>query len=171
MPTRLINRTDISEYRQISDSVNDKVLNPQIDDAQFLDVQKLLGERFYNDLIINSATTANAALLSGGVYNYNGITYTNHGLKAVIIRYAYARYILFGSFIDSPFSLVEKLSSQDSQAVSSTDKKNISKSNQQAAFVYWENVKLFLDRNAGDYPLWRNSCAAVSRGFRVSRVG
>lgn len=171
MPTRLITRADISTYRQISDSVYDNVLNPQIDDAQFLDVQKLLGERFYNDLILNSGDANYVALLTGGSYVYNGITYTNHGLKAVIVRYAYARYIQFGSFTDTPFSLVEKLSGQDSQQVSSIDKKNIAKSNQQAAFIYWENVKLFLDRNAADYPLWTNNCAKFSGGFRISKIG
>ena len=166
----LINRADIAVYRQISDSVYDDVLNEHITEAQFTDVQELMGSDFYNDLVLNPTTTANLALLNKGSYVYQGTTYTNHGLKSVIAHYADARYKMFGSAVDTPFSLVEKLN-PDSRPVSEGSKKTKYKSNQQTAFVYWNNVRQFLDRNQDDYPLWKNNCQVKSGGFRISKIG
>ena len=165
----LINRADIQVYRQVSNSTYDDVLNQHILDAQFVDLQDLMGMDFYNDLVRNSATVANAALLDGGTYTYNGITYTNVGLKAVLSHYAYARYIMFGSQTDTPFGFAEK-STQESNSVSDTGKKTMFKMNQQTAYKYWENVSAFLNRNESDYPLWKNGCALTKTKFRISKI-
>lgn len=167
--TYLITKTDILEYRQISKSVRSDVLNMHIIDAQFTDVQKLLGMEFYNDLILNYSDTKYQTLLNGGTYEYNGTTYTNVGLKAVIVHYFYARYVLTGSQIDTAFGRVEKLSN-DSEKVDYSGKKTVSKMNQQSAFTYWENVKLFLDRNNSDYELWNNNCIRKNGTFRISKI-
>jgi hypothetical protein len=166
----LINRTDIQVFRQISNSVYDDVLNQHILDAQFVDLQDLMGMDFYNDLIRNSASVENTSLLDGGTYTYNGITYTNVGLKAVLSHYAYARYIMFGSQTDTPFGFVEK-STQESNAVSEGGKKTMFKMNQQTAYKYWENVVAFLNRKAVDYPLWKNGCIQTKSTFRISKIG
>ncbi len=166
----LVNRTDIAEYRQISSTVKDKVLNSFINDAQFVDVQDLLGRDFYNDLIRNFTDDNYQTLLNRGDYTYQTVTYTNVGLKAVIVHYAYSRYVLEGSQTDTPFSLVEKLN-PDSQPVSDGSKKTRAKSNQQTAFNYWENVIDFLDRNSSDYPLWTSGCVVKRGGFRISKIG
>ncbi len=166
----LINRTDIAEERQISTSVNDKVLKPFIKDAQFVDIQKLLGRDFYNDLIRNYTDDDYQTLLNGGDYTYQSVTYTNVGLKAVIVHYTYARYVLEGSQIDTPFGDVLKLN-PDSQPISDGSKKTKAKSNQQTAFNYWENVLDFLDRNSDDYSLWTNNCVVQKGNFRISKIG
>lgn len=165
----LVNRTDIAEFRQISTSVKDKLLNQFINDAQFVDVQKLLGRNFYNDLIRNYTDANYQTLLNRGDYTYQSTTYTNVGLKAVIVHYAYARYVMEGSQIDTAFGYVEKLN-PDSQIVSDGSKKTKAKSNQQTAFNYWENVLDFLDRNSDDYDLW-TSCVVQKGNFRISKIG
>lgn len=167
---QLITRSDIAVFTQISDTVYDSVLNQHINLAQFVDVQKLMGVDFYNDLIRNSTDANYISLLDGGDYTYQGITYTNEGLKSVIVHYTYGRYLLLGSQTDTPFGYVEKLTN-DSQPVDITQKKTTSKMYQTTAFNYWENVKLFLDRNADDYPLWKNSCVTQRGTFRVSKIG
>ena len=149
---QLITRNDIAQYRQITDNVNtDKVINEHITDAQFHDVQKLLGSDFYNDLIRNSTGANYVSLLNEGDYTFNSITYTNVGLKAVIAHYAYSRYILEGSQTDTPFGYVLK-TNENSTPVSDASKSSKSKRSQIMAFNYWENVKDFLDRNNDDYP-------------------
>jgi len=168
--TYLITKADIANYRQISDNVPDKVINPYIIDAQFNDLQKLLGGDFYNDLIRNYADSKYVSLLNGGDYEYNGTTYTNVGLKAVISHYAYARYILLGSNIDTPFGFVTKDSDSSTQTDLST-KKTIYKENENLAFNYWQNVLLFISRNASDYPLFTNSCVTRNSTFRISKIG
>jgi len=167
--TLLINRTDIAQYRQISDTVYDNVLNQHIFDAQFSDLQKLMGIDFYNDLIRNWQDAKYTELLDGGTYTYNNTTYTNVGLKVVLTHYAYSRYVLFGSQTDTPFGYVEKLNN-DSQAVSIEAKKTIAKMNQQVAFNYWENVNLFLERNSTTYPLYKSGCVTQNRNFRISKI-
>lgn len=167
----LIDRNDFATNNRIisSSNFNTSALNQHISDAQFIDIQKLLGLDFYNELIRNPTSTANAELLIGGDYTYNGTTYTNVGLKSVITFYAYSRYVLFGSQTDTPFGLVQK-QGQNSTEIDSGQKKTVSKMNQQTAFVYWENVKLFLDRNKEDYSLWGEGCFTSSRVFRVSKI-
>ena len=167
--TLLISRIDIAQYRQISDTVYDNVLNQHIIDAQFNDLQKLMGIDFYNDLIRNYGDVKYTTLLEGGTYTYQGVTYTNVGLKAVLVHYAYSRYVLFGGQTDTPFGYVEKLNN-DSQQVSLEGKKTISKMNEQVAFNYWENVNLFLERNAATYPLYKTGCVTQNRTFRISKI-
>jgi len=173
---RLITRTDIAKYKQISktaDTTAINTLNQFIDDAQFADLQPLMGSDFYNDMIRNYDNVVYQSLINGGDYEYNGTTYTNYGLKAVIVHYAHGRYVLNGSQIDTPFSYIEKLNSDGtSKQVSTESKKNTSKMSQQLAFNYWENVKAFLDRNETDYPLWTSNCnVRRSGGFRISKIG
>ena len=165
----LINRTDIAEYRNISSTVLDKVLNPHILDAQFNDIQKLIGSDFFNDLIENYTSSEYQALLNSGTYVHSGTTYTNVGLKTVIIHYAYARYARFGSNTDTPFGLVVKSSEQTEQA-SAADKKAIYTENKNLAFNYWENVKKFLDRNIDDYPLYKESCQRQHSGIKIKTI-
>lgn len=75
----LITRDDIAKYRQISKTPNSDKLNEMILDAQMLDLQPLLGENLYNKLIASPADYHE--LITGGIYEHNGITYTNYGLK------------------------------------------------------------------------------------------
>lgn len=166
----LINKLDIAQYKQISDNVPDKVYKPYINDAQFHDLQKLLGGNFYNDLIRNYTDAKYSKLLNGGDYEYSGTTYTNVGLKSVLVHFAYARYILLGSNIDTPFGFVTK-TNDNSSAVDYSTKKIIHKENQNLAFNYWENVLNFLIRNSTDYPLFKNGCVQGKRGFRISKIG
>tara|TARA_R110002049_G_scaffold309180_1_gene518124 strand:- start:14056 stop:14571 length:516 start_codon:yes stop_codon:yes gene_type:complete len=167
----LVNRNDFSENNRIisESNYNVKILNQHISDAQFVDVQKLMGIDFYNDLIRNSTSTEYQTLLNGGTYTYNGKTYTNYGLKSVIVFYAYARYILMGSQTDTPFGYVEK-NSQNSTPVNYQSKKSMFKINQQTAYNYWESVRLFIERNKEDYPLWDDNCVSTRTVFRISKI-
>ena len=168
---RLITKADILARREISSNVPDKKINPFIDDAQFVDIQKLLGGSLFNDLIQNSTDANYVSLLDEGTYEYNGVTYTNIGLKAVLVEYAYSRYILLGANTDTPFGLVQKDNGTSTQSDYNT-KKSMSKASENLAFNYWENVKRFLDRNRADYPYWDENCSKARRTtFKINRIG
>lgn len=171
MGTLLINRTDFAtNNRQITESnFNTGTLNQHISDAQFIDVQKLLGLDFYNDMVRNYTNAAYQTLLNGGDYVYNSTTYTNVGLKSVIVFYAYSRYVLMGSQTDTPFGYVTK-DSANSTEVNYAQKKTMQKMNQQTAFNYWENVRKFLERNITTYPLYENGCGVTKSNFRISKI-
>lgn len=140
---KLITRSDIALYRQISKTPNDAKLNEMILDAQMLDLQPLIGESFYNKLI--SAPEDYVDLLGGGSYEVDGVTYTNYGLKMVLCYYAYARYIMFASAIDTPSGFKEKTSG-DSQIVDNASKKTVYSLNRDAAYQIWNNVNNYLLR-------------------------
>jgi len=168
---QLINRTDFANNnRQITQSnYNSGTLAQHIEDAQKVDLQSLMGRDFFNDMIRNYTDANYQTLLNGGDYIYSGSTYSNYGLKSVLVLYAYGRYIISGSQTDTPFGYVEK-DSNDSTKVELSRKKAMGKSNSQAGFNDWENVKDFLDRNASDYPLWNASCIQKTGVFRFKKI-
>lgn len=163
---KLITRTEIAKYKQISKTPNDDKLNEMILDAQMLDIQPLLGEKLYNKIIATPADYT--SLLDGGSYDYNGTSYTNYGLKMVLSYYTYARYIMFGSAIDTPHSFVEKLD-PNSRPVEFAPKKTIYQLNRDAAYQLWDNVSRYLIRtNNPDF----NHCNSTSpsRGMRMTKI-
>ena len=166
----LINSIDCRQWKPISDDVFEETFNAFVRESQFMDLEPLIGAEFYDDLLINADSTANELLLDGGTYQFEGKTYTNNGLKAVLVHYSYARYIKFGSFTDTAFSFVQKLN-PESEPVSDTQKQIIFKQNQQIAFKYWSNVRLFLERKSTDYPLYGSECIqATKSGFRINKI-
>ena len=162
----LITRNDIAKYRQLSKSPNNDKLNEMILDAQLLDLQPLIGESLYSKLL--AVPEAHEELLNGGVYEHDGIIYTNYGLKMVLAYFDYARYMMFSSVTDTPFSVVEKLNA-DSRPVEASTKKTIYSLNRDAATQLWENVRNYLIRTK--YPDYKCGKAATSGGLRFTKIG
>ena len=166
----LINKTDIGKYREVSRSVRDDKINPFIDDSEFLDVRPLLGSKLFRAISKNPENFTE--LLEGGEYNHKENTYDNPGLKKVICLFAYARYIMFGSFTDTAFGFVQK-SGQDSQSVPEASKRNIHTKDRDAAMQYWFEVERYLNRKSDDYSAWRSggcSPKTFKNGIRISKI-
>jgi len=162
----LITKSDFSTYdRQISQTDFGNV-DQFIRDAHFSDLKELMGMDFYFDVLRNPTTTKNSALINGGTYTYSGNTYTNVGIKAVLVHYAYARYVLQGSNTDTPFGFVQK-NTPESTEVSYQEKKSIYTMNRQIAYDYWDNVRIFIERNVSDYPLYKYM---KMRKFKFSKI-
>lgn len=166
---QLINKSDISQYRQLSTSVKDAKINPFIADAQLLDLLPLLGERMFYDLIANPANYDD--LINPKQYSYNNQTIESPGLKIVLCHFAYARYIMHGSQTDTAFGMVEK-NYQDGNQVSRTDKKEIYKQSQNVAMQYWAQVETYLNRNLNIYKLWGIDLlvAPQRRNFKLNHI-
>jgi hypothetical protein len=165
---KLISRADIAQYKQISKTVYDDVLDSFIIQAQIQDIAPLLGEMLFND-IVNNPTNYND-LLNGGSYTVGANTYQNYGLRAVISHYTYARYIMFGSVTDTPFSLVEKLN-ETSRPASDSQKKSIWQLSRDDAFGYWRSVENYLIRMK--IPLYNiSNCnkQVAQGGFRLTKI-
>ena len=141
----LIDREGIAEYKQISQTVYDDVLNAIILDAQIHDIAELLGEELFNDILVTTGNTYND-LLNGCTYVYNDITYHNYGLRACLAYYVYARYQMFGGVVDTPFGLVEKLEGNESRPVSDKTKERLYQLNRDSAFAIWKSVENYLIR-------------------------
>lgn len=164
----LITRTIIKKYVQFSNSSYDDKMNEIILQAQITDLMPLLGERLYFDLLENTAN--HTELLEGGIYEYNGITYTNVGLECVLSYYFYARYCMFGDVISNPFGQSNKLNVNESKPIEYPVKKAMFQANQQTAYTYWESVRNYLERNS--YPLYMDDCIKNNKvgSFRISKV-
>jgi hypothetical protein len=161
LSTKWANRTDVSLYKQVSKTVYDDVFDPIMIEAQLQDIAPLLGERLFNDINNNLANYTD--LLNGGTYEYNNITYSNYGLKAVLSYYFYARYQMFGGIIDTPFSIVEKLEGAESRPTSDKTKKDLYQMNRDSAFNIWRSVENYLIRT--NNPLFNvvGKCATATR--------
>lgn len=165
----LITKTDIASKRPISKSVADAKIDPFIEDAELLDLLPLLGERFYFAIVETPANYAD--LLDEKEYQYDGHTIKSPGIKRVLIDFAFARYMMHGSVTDTPFGMVQK-ESQDSTAVSRTDKKESYKLHQQTAMLYWAQVENYLIRNSTLYPFFRQyDCVQSQRkSFKLNHI-
>lgn len=162
----LITRNEIAEYCQISKTVNDDRLNETIRTAQINELRPLLGERLFDDILAN--TSNYNALLNGGTYTYNGVTYTNYGLKAVLAHYTYAYYSMFGDVTDTPFGMVNKLAGDVSKPIDYSFKKSMFTVNKDKAFNIWLTVDNFLRRT--NNPLYLSGCRGVNRNFNISKI-
>lgn len=161
----LITRNDIAKYRQISKSPNDAKLNEMILDAQMLDLQPLIGESLYNKILTTPEDYQE--LLEGSIYESDSITYTNYGLKMVLVYFAYARHIMFSSAIDTAYSVVEKLN-DNSHPLDISSKKTIYNLNREAAYQIWENVKQYLIRTK--HPDFSHCTKGSQKGLRFKKI-
>ena len=166
----LIDKTEIAIHREISRTLKNDKINPIIEDAELLDLKPLLGEALYNDIVDNPTTAANIKLLDPLTYTYNGTQYKHQGLKKVLSIFVNSRYVLSGSYVDTGFGLVQK-NNQDSTPVPEASKRNIHKQDKQTATAYFNEVALYLNRNASDHPLWNSGCNTTSiSGIRISKI-
>ena len=163
--TKLITRSEIQQYKQISNSIHNDKLNQIIIESQFEDLMPLLGERLFNDILNDAASYTD--LLDGGTYTYQTITYTNVGLKAVLANYVYARYAMSGDVLDNPFGMTTKLN-DTSQPISLETKKTFYNANRNTAFNLWLNVEKYLIRT--EEPLF-NGCITRPNTFKISKIG
>lgn len=129
------------------------------------DLAPLLGEELYSKIIASPSNYED--LLRGGIYIYDSIEYTNYGLKMALSFFTYARYVMFSSYIDTPFSIVEKINN-DSRPADLLVKKTIYNNNRESAFTVWHNVRNYLTRNHPDFNLCNLRMA--SQGFRISKI-
>ncbi len=126
-------------------------------EVQVEDLQKLLGFQFYQDLIQNPATTANAALLDGGTYEIDDVIYSYVGLKFTLAYYLYARYVRVSFKKDTATGFVSK-NREDSRQLNKGDEGNYHKDFRKIAGSYWEENEKFIIANSTDYPFYNCDC-------------
>lgn len=155
------------QFKQVSNSINTAKFNETVLQCQMTELYPLLGEQLYFDLMNNIANYT--ALLEGGTYEFQGITYPNVGLEAVISHYWYAYHSFYGDQIDTAFGLREKLNTDVSKQVDKTMKKTMFELNCRYAYNLWLNVERFLTRT--NEPLYKCKSIPKMRNFRISKIG
>lgn len=167
--TVLISRLEIQNYVQLSSHTNNEVLNGLILQAQIQDIAPLLGEKLFNDLL--TSPNNYSALLNGGNYIYDTVSYLNYGLKAVLANYVYARNVMFGGVIDTPFGVVEKLNASESQPISYKTKEALYQLNRDTAFTLWKSVENFLIRTNEPFFNELSLCQKeITSNFKIRKI-
>jgi len=163
----LVTIAKVQQFKQVSNSINIAKFNETVLQAQMTELYPLLGEKLYFDLMNNIGNYTE--LLTGNTYTYQGITYTNVGLEAVIAHYWYAYHSFYGDQIDTAFGLREKLNNDVSKQVDTSMKKIMFELNCRYAYNLWLNVERYLVRTKN--PLYICNTIQKNRNFRLSKIG
>ena len=150
--TILWTQNEQQTIRPVSANNIDRKFNRLAELTQIKDLKPLLGYDMFQDLIQNPTETANAALLAGGTFTYNGVTYTFDGLKYVLANFFFANYVT-DNLEDTYAGFVTK-TGEDSQPASQGDKKNLRDMAVEAAMQYWEDCKRYIEANSSDFPYY-----------------
>lgn len=123
MPVLLINKNDFKEFKQISKGRDIELIEQYVTEAQDIDIRSLICDKFYFDILKNWQLPAYQKLIHGETYtDEDGVEIEYKGLKPVLVYYAYSRYCMRGSVVDTAFGMVQK-TNENSQPISISRKK------------------------------------------------
>lgn len=121
-------------------------------EVESLEVDKLLGSAFYQDVVDNPDEYADLL----GEYEFtraDQTTIKHRGLRYVIAYLNYSKYIGESYITDSFSGMVQKLR-PDSEHISSGDIKRLQQQYREIAFNAFNLIREFLDLNKDTYTLW-----------------
>lgn len=177
MTEPLITLQDIRELKSISLNLkSEKELEPHIMEAQNFDLRPFLGDTFYlalvEDLNASPSLQEFADLWNGSTYQYGGETFIQEGLKAMLIYNSYARYLPHSNVQTTATGLVHKVNQYSERVEDKTVSRLVVQARSSAQTIQ-DRVKCFLDRNNGDYPLWKfkGKKGKYTSGMRVRSIG
>ena len=135
---KLISKSDFDGVVNLSEHCKegDEILNQYIVERQNLDLIGLLGNCFYNEVLENVADANYADLINGSTYTVDGKVKTHFGLKRVLIHFVTGAYMYRGGMVDTPFSVVQKMS-QDSVPVPIQELRNLRDEHRRMGSKYW----------------------------------
>jgi hypothetical protein len=167
---QLIDRNDLTAFRNLSVNIDDAALDPYIIEAELFDIKPFLGAALFKDFIENKAEQKYLDLLNGVDYTYDSNTITFEGLLGAIAYFAIARYLNFANTASTPYGIKIKTSEHSSEPSSVQVRAQIDQARTSANF-YLNETKQFLDENYASYLLWK--CAGKKRkgGAIISVVG
>jgi len=120
-------------------------------EVQYVKLKELMGADFYQDVINNAETTANAKLIDGGTYTKDGVTYEFAGLKYVLSFLFYERYIME---IDAQDTYAGIMQNENTNARHSAyaQKKNMGQVMKILAERHWRDCRDYVCENSSDFP-------------------
>lgn len=136
-------------------SANNAAKYPQMAvEVENLELSKLIGIAFLQDLQNNPETPENVALLDGSDFvDCDGNTVHHFGLRFVLAYMNYSEYLGSSYAVDTFTGFVKK-KHENADALSEGEVKRLQARNREIALVAWDLIKCFLDFNYESYPLW-----------------
>lgn len=123
-----------------------------LQDVENKHIKKMLGRDLLKDMKDNPANYTE--VLNGGTYDTDdGRTIPFEGLKFILAYLIAARYFVVGFKQDSFTGMVKKDMAEANQ-LSSAERKEEQMLLTNIALDEWEQLKIYLNKNAETYPLW-----------------
>ncbi|TRX34952.1 hypothetical protein FNW52_12485 [Flavobacterium sp. ZT3R18] len=170
----ILTPTQLQAYKDIGNKIDEKKINPIIEQAQITELKVNLGDRFYFDLLNNLTNPTYQPLLDGCDFNYFGVNYHQDGIKALLSDYFMSKYVLQINTNFTPFGATTK-TPQDGEIADRNSLKDISTQQLQLAGARWEIIKMYLNVSTSTFPNWHNNVYGsdstdVERTFRFRKI-
>lgn len=145
MQPLLIQRSDFDGHVVLSEhcAEGDRRWEKYAREVQNLDMRSLLGNCFFGEILKNRDEANYKNLLDGGTYTVDGEERTHFGLRAIMVHYTFAAYVYRGGMVDTPFSVVQKIS-QDSIPVPIQELRNMKDEHRYIAYEYFKMTQDYL---------------------------
>lgn len=144
----------VTNYEQLAQEVQDFYLGD------------FLGNGFAYDVILTPANYV--ALLDGVTFeDYLGNTVNHLGLRYCIAYWNYANYVQDSMFEDTFTGMVQK-NRQETESLSSGNITRLQTNARNIAEKAFNNIKMYLDINSVDYPLW--VCAKSRKPYQPNMI-
>ena len=168
----LIDKSHLKQFAQMSKHMNEEdQLQHHIRAAQNVDIEPVLGNVFFFDMVANRDDVKYSLLLNGGNYTFDNKTYYFDGLRASLACYSYARYILTSNIVNTPFGTQSKQNNEYATPVSSKQLQEVAQEKRSEGLKYLSDCLLYLNRNASTYPLWSERSSNVNSLPQTVRFG
>lgn len=176
MTIPLITLQDMQEFiSTLSSNIDfDKEMNQHILDAMEFDLQKIMGESFYLDLLSKFSTLPSPMddLWNGVEYTHNGKQFRHQGFKSVLVYHAYARYLPDSDIFSTPFGMVHN-NNEHSVRVSDKKLSNRQSEARSMAGAHESRVVDYINRNSSLFPLFNCTDPSTRRkaGVKIRNIG
>lgn len=170
--TNLINITDFTESKFLTQNLDDRDIDPVISEAQEFDIKPVLGPAMYLDMINNLNAAKYVELLEGKTYTPNGSANPIYfsGLKMVLKYYVYARLLVTDGVKSTNSGFVQK-TLENSERISGSQRTQMIAQTRSGAKAYEDELRAFLCNYPSIYPLY---CAGPKKnsghGFRMKAI-
>lgn len=172
----LLTLAQIQPYKSITQNIAIAKLEPYIMEAQDIDLRLFLGDELYIELVNDFEVSPSLAtqiyndLYNGKTYTFGGRTYKHEGIVPILSYFTYARYVANSQVTSTKYGVVQKKNDFSDPLSEKTVSRLVQQARSQG-IVYQERVKLFLDQNVFDYPLWRGGRNRRKGSIRINAVG
>lgn len=163
----IITVENLKEFRPISEDIPESRINPYIQEAQQLDLKRLLGPALFVDFLAKfddaaqGATYTNYQLLfKGTTYTYGGYTVEHPGLIGYLAYSALARLYANNQINVVKYGLVQKLSDK-SEALSDKAVQMAVDELRSNALALQADIVRYLNTNIVTFPLFVNADGSV----------
>ena len=157
----LVNISIVTQVLPVAKGANPEKFKRYIREAQDLDFKTLVCDVFYFDLILNHDSTIYQTLLKGDTYTFEDEIYQFQGIETVLSYFAFARYAMDSPIVSTSHGRVVK-ETNFSTSVDLKQRKDDYHRYQHDATCYWQDIKLYLERNTDTYEKYE--CENVCTG-------